>query len=104
MADIVSVEVIATKIFEVRGKRVMLDVDLANLYGVSTKRLNEQVRRNIKRFPSDFMYQFSLQEVAILRSQFGVGLINFVDNVCRYRSTPFVFGLRQWSKAKVILD
>jgi hypothetical protein len=70
MTNGVSVEVIATKIFEIRGKRVMLDIDLAKLYGVSTKRLNEQVRRNKKRFPNDFMYQLSLQEVTILRSQF----------------------------------
>jgi len=48
----------------------MLDSDLAALYGVTTKRLNEQVRRNLKRFPSDFMFQLANQEVAILRSQF----------------------------------
>ena len=70
MANIVSVEVIATKVFEVRGKKVMLDVDLARLYGVDTKRLIEQVKRNKKRFPDDFMYQVTKQEVANLRSQF----------------------------------
>ncbi|MBM3249316.1 MAG: ORF6N domain-containing protein [Candidatus Omnitrophica bacterium] len=70
MASEISAEAVATKIIEVRGKRVMLDRDLAKLYGVSTKRLNEQVRRNIKRFPSDFMYQLTMQEVTILRSQF----------------------------------
>jgi len=69
MANAVSVEVVATKIFEIRGKRVMLDVDLAALYGVSTKRLNEQVKRNMKRFPADFMYQLTSHEIAILRSQ-----------------------------------
>ena len=67
MANAVSVEVVATKIFEIRGKRVMLDVDLAALYGVSTKRLNEQVKRNMKRFPADFMYQLTSHEIAILR-------------------------------------
>jgi phage regulator Rha-like protein len=70
MSNIVSVEVIASKILEVRGKKVMLDSDLAKLYGVSTKRLNEQVKRNKKRFPDDFMYQLTSQEVTILRSQF----------------------------------
>ena len=70
MANLISVEIIATKIFEVRAKKVMLDVDLARLYGVTTKRLIEQVRRNIKRFPDDFMYQLTRQEVANLRSQF----------------------------------
>ncbi|MFH1457568.1 MAG: ORF6N domain-containing protein [Candidatus Omnitrophota bacterium] len=70
MTNMLSVEVVATKIFEVRGKKVMLDSDLARLYGVTTKRLNEQVRRNMKRFPNDFMYQLIRQEVAILRLQF----------------------------------
>jgi len=70
MSKEVSVEIIATKIFEVRGKKVMLGKDLAKLYGVSTKRLNEQVRRNAKRFPSDFMYCLTPQEVVNLRSQF----------------------------------
>lgn len=70
MANLISVEIIATKIFEVRAKKVMLDADLARLYGVTTKRLIEQVRRNIKRFPDDFMYQLTRQEFANLRSQF----------------------------------
>jgi len=51
-----------TKILLVRGKKVMIDRDLAELYGVSTKRLNEQVKRNIKRFPTDFMYQLTEEE------------------------------------------
>jgi hypothetical protein len=55
-------EVILTKILLIRGKKVMIDRDLAELYGVSTKRLNEQVKRNIKRFPADFMYQLTKQE------------------------------------------
>ena len=70
MSNVISVEVIATKILEIRSKKVMLDVDLAQLYGVSTRRLNEQVRRNKKRFPDDFMYQLTKQEITILRSQF----------------------------------
>lgn len=53
---------IAAKIFIIRGKRVMLDRDLAYLYGVATKRLNEQVKRNIKRFPKDFMFQLTEKE------------------------------------------
>ena len=48
----------------------MLDTDLADLYGIGIKRLNEQVKRNIKRFPEDFMFQLSHQEVTVLRSQF----------------------------------
>ena len=52
-----------------RGRRVILDTDLAALYGVGTKRLNEQVRRNIDRFPDDFMFRLSVQEVEAMRSQ-----------------------------------
>ena len=58
------------RILTIRGFRVMLDSDLAEIYGVETKRLLEQVRRNIERFPEDFMFQLTAQEVANLRSQF----------------------------------
>lgn len=61
---------IAKRIRIVRGQRVLLDSDLALLYGVSTKRLNEQVRRNIERFPVDFVFTMTDQELAVLRSQF----------------------------------
>jgi hypothetical protein len=70
MSRSLSVEVIAAKILFVRGQRVMLDKELAKLYGVSAKVLNQSVKRNIKRFPRDFMYQLTLQEVRNLRSQF----------------------------------
>ena len=63
-------EAIDKKIYLIRGQKVMLDRDLAKLYGVPTKRLNEQVRRNIKRFPSDFAFLLTRQEVMILKSQF----------------------------------
>jgi len=56
-------------IYFIRGQKVMLDEDLAKLYGVRTKRLNEQVQRNRERFPKDFMFSLSLQEVMSLRSQ-----------------------------------
>jgi len=58
MANIVSVENITSKIFMIRGIKVMLDRDLAELYGVETKRLKEEVCRNISRFPEDFMFAF----------------------------------------------
>ena len=57
-------------IFEIRGQQVMLDRDLAMLYGVETKRLNEQVRRNLERFPEDFMFQLTIDEAVLSRSQF----------------------------------
>ncbi len=70
MKAIVHIETIEEKILLIRGHKVMLDRDLAILYDVKTKRLNEQVRRNLKRFPSDFMFQLSDEDVEFLRSQF----------------------------------
>jgi hypothetical protein len=70
MKSIVPIEVIEKKILLIGGQKVMLDSDLAALYGVTTKRLNEQVRRNLKRFPRDFMYQLSAEEFESLRSHF----------------------------------
>ncbi|MCD6161683.1 MAG: ORF6N domain-containing protein [candidate division Zixibacteria bacterium] len=61
---------IGRRIYNIRGHRVMLDSDLAELYGVPTKRLNEQVKRNLQRFPSDFMFKLTAEETASLRSQF----------------------------------
>lgn len=63
-------EVIMSKIIVIRDKKVMLDRDIAELYGVSTKRLNEQVKRNPKRFPPDFMFQITQEEKEILIQQF----------------------------------
>ncbi|HAH19403.1 MAG TPA: DNA-binding protein [Candidatus Omnitrophica bacterium] len=63
-------EIIAAEILEFRGKKVMLDRDLATLYGVTPKVLNQAVKRNIKRFPEDFMFQLSWEETDSLRSQF----------------------------------
>ncbi len=62
-------QLIQNKIYEIRGQRVMLDFDLANLYSTETKRLKEAVRRNINRFPPDFMFELTNQEWEILRSQ-----------------------------------
>lgn len=64
------VDVVRSKIYLIRGQKVLLDKDLADMYGVDTKRLNEQVRRNITRFPADFMFQLNEDEYASLRSQF----------------------------------
>src|SRR5580700_8595715 len=63
------VEIVEKRIYLIRGPKVMLDRDLADLYCVTTRRLNEQVRRNIKRFPSDFMFQLTTHEDEVLRSQ-----------------------------------
>ena len=64
MRALVSLKRIEQTILVVRGHRVMLDTDLADLYGVTTKRLNEQVKRNRNRFPADFMFQLTSQEKA----------------------------------------
>ncbi|MFH0752143.1 MAG: ORF6N domain-containing protein [archaeon] len=61
---------IKNKIYTIRGLQVMIDRDLARLYDVSIKRLNEQVKRNIERFPEDFMFQLTISEYGSLRSQF----------------------------------
>ena len=69
---------IQNKIYEVRGQRVMLDFDLASMYGVETRVLNQAVKRNIERFPEDFMFQLTKGEWEILKSQ--IVMSNFPDN------------------------
>lgn len=71
----------------IRGHRVMLDSDLATLYGVTVKRLNEQVKRNKDRFPSDFMFQLTNQEFRILKSQFATSRIGWGGR----RIPPYAF-------------
>lgn len=78
---------IENMIYVVRGVRVMLDSDLSKLYGVELKRLNEQVKRNIERFPDDFMFQLTFREHDILRSQFAT----FKDSVGARKYKPYVF-------------
>ena len=69
-ANVESLEKIEKFIYQMRGRRVMLDVDLAKVYGVTTKRLNEQVERNQKRFPADFFFVLNKKEAAeVLRSR-----------------------------------
>jgi ORF6N domain len=87
-----SLEVIATpaiekRIYIIRGRQVMLDEDLADLYGVETKRLVEQVKRNLERFPEDFMFQLRKDEAAALRSQ--IATSNTGRGGRRY--APYVF-------------
>jgi len=72
MVDIVPIEQIVSKIYWLRGVKVLLDRDLATLYDVETRILKRNVRRHIKRFPDDFMFELSYQEFAGLRSQFGI--------------------------------
>ena len=72
------IQVIQSKIYEIRGQRVMLDRDLAEMYGVETRVLNQAVKRNIERFPEDFMFQLTKGEFEIMKSQFVIS--NEPDN------------------------
>ncbi len=86
-AAIQSVEQIESLILTIRGKQVMLDRDLARLYGVETKRLNEQVRRNIERFPEDFMFQLTKEEFENWKSQFATS--NAEENMSPQNATTY---------------
>src|SRR6187549_1448558 len=66
------IQSIQNRIYEIRGERVMLDRDLASLYEVETKVLNQAVKRNIRRFPKDFMFQLTKEEFEDLRFQFEI--------------------------------
>ncbi|MFT4969544.1 MAG: phage regulator Rha-like protein [Chitinophagales bacterium] len=78
-------QIIQDKIYEIRGHKVMLDFDLADLYETETKRLKEAVRRNINRFTSDFMFELSKNEFENLRSQIAS------SNLGGTRNAPFAF-------------
>lgn len=81
------IQIIKSKILIIRGNKVMLDRDLAELYGVETRVLKQAVRRNIKRFPDDFMFQLSKEEFVNWRSQ------NVMSNADKMglRYPPFAF-------------
>ncbi len=82
-------QTIQNRIYEIRGQKVLLDFDLAELYETETKRLKEAVRRNIERFPSDFMFELTKDEYNILRTQFAA-----LDNRGRGKHSkynPFAF-------------
>ncbi len=80
-------EVVMSKIHEIRGEKVMLDRDLAELYGVETKVLKQAVRRNVHRFPEDFMFEMTKEEFEIWRSQF----VTSKSEKMGLRYAPFCF-------------
>ena len=86
-SNIIPVERIANKIYVIREQKVILDKDIAELYEIPTGRLNEQVKRNIKRFPNDFMFQLTKEEYEVLKSQ------NAISKTKRggRRYNPFAF-------------
>ncbi|WP_456424409.1 ORF6N domain-containing protein [Lutibacter sp.] len=79
-------EIISSKIYFIRGQKIMIDRDLALLYGVETKYLKRQVRRNINRFPSNFMFELTVEENQELRYQFGT-----LKQGSHSKYPPFVF-------------
>jgi len=79
--------IIGRLIYIIRSAKVMLDSNLAEFYGVSTKRLNEQVKRNSDRFPKDFVFQLTKSECDSLRSQFAT----FSESIARRKFLPYVF-------------
>lgn len=85
--QVVAAPTIEKRIFVIRERQVMLDEDLADLYGVETKRLVQQVKRNLKRFPDDFMFQLTKAEAEVLRSQ--IATSNEGSGGRRY--APYVF-------------
>lgn len=81
------IELVRSKIYEIRGQKVMLDRDLAVLYGVETRVLNQAVKRNIERFPDDFMFQLTNEELADWKSQ--IVMSNSIKMGVRHN--PYVF-------------
>ena len=87
MSDVVPQEIIENRIYSLRGKKVMLDRDLATLYGVTTSNLNKAVKRNLRRFPEDFMFQVTNEE-ALSLSRFQIGILKRGQNI---KYLPYVF-------------
>ena len=81
MTSIIPVEILEKKIMLIRGQKVMLDRDLAELYGVETRVLNQAVKRNLKRFPEDFMFALSREEIVNLSQTVTSSTIKHAPNV-----------------------
>ncbi len=97
-----NVESIRNKIYEIRGQRVMLDRDLAELYGVTTGNLNKAVKRNIRRFPCDFMFQLTKEEWDSLRFQIGIldvgrgKYTKFLPHAFTEQGLSWMLSMRHW--------
>ena len=92
MNKIVKIKSIKNKIYVIRGQQVMLDVDLAEIYGYEVKRLNEQVKRNIERFPEDFVFQLDAKEIpTALKSQFATLNDNGNKRGLHIKKMPYAF-------------
>jgi len=106
MMNLINNQNIETNIYEIRGRKVMLDSDLAKLYQVETKRINEAVKNNLDKFPSDFLFELTKEEEEILRSKFST--FNQSLKLRKYRSKVFteqgVYMLATILKSKVATD
>ena len=93
MNELIKTEEIEDKIYKIRGKQVMLDSDLAKLYHVETKVFNQAVKRNIKRFPEEFRFQLTNDEIAMLSSRSQFVTLNKSNNLRGYniKYNPYVF-------------
>lgn len=92
--SVVSIRVIEQRILLIRGQKVLLDSDLAGLYDVTTFNLNKAVKRNTDRFPRDFMFQLTQEEVGNLRFQFGISSLRSQNATSKHggrRYLPYVF-------------
>jgi hypothetical protein len=90
-----NIDNVESAIYLIRGRRVMLDSDLAGIYQVTTKRLNEQLRRNRDRFPSDFAFQLTAKDLRNLRSQFATSSFH---GGWRYRPWVFTEHAGMWER------
>jgi len=100
MKEIIPQKVVESKILFIRDKKVILDRDLAMLYGVETRTLNQAVKRNIKRFPPDFMFQLTAEEMINWKSQ--IVISNQERMGINYRGTLFVVGVESLKPVKCI--
>ncbi len=101
MSDLIPIERIESKILVIREQKVLLDRDLAQLYDVETRRLVEQVKRNIKRFPAEFMFQMSKEEFENWRSQIAMSNSDkngFKTSTIRFYRTWYCYAFKRFKK------
>ena len=102
MKALIPAEVIERKIYLIRGQKVMLDKDLAVLYGVKPIRLREQVKRNIRRFPDDFMFQLDEKEIDFMVSQNAIPSRKYLGGSKPYVSRSFLMRSASFTPLEII--
>ena len=93
VAEVATIENLQNRVYVIRGQQVMLDFDLAEIYGYEVKNLNQQVKRNIVRFPEDFMFQLTREEIDFVKSQIVISRENnfFEGQGGGRRTLPYAF-------------